>query len=477
MRRILTLVLAVGLGLVAVSLVAPDAAPFPEFGTTVPPEPDGAVGDSSVWYCSLVDSGAVHDSSFELATAVDVDGLITLPSPIPNEDPDSLDFAVEGPGALSVDVAEIIRRGEAPGIVEFDDGPAATTAVVWADAVLTGDRCVVSVPKLWHLPGGTTADGFFLNLRLFNPFPESAKVTVTAVSEFGSEPLAGFEGLDVAGRSWVTFDLSRTIPFLDNVTFIVATEQGIVIPSLALADDFDEASWPGIGLATTWDFPATGPTALESSVALSNTGREDAIVAIDIFTVDGPLLDATTVTVPPAAPLRVVLSDLAAPPFGIRVRSDVPIAAMVQTRVPVPDEDEGEEIPPDEGEGTSGEEASDVAQVPPVRGLGGTVGIVEPAVRWLVPGVSVIPDTLSSIWVMNATAQVATVTLTPLGRVVAGTPEKVLVAPGTVFEFVAPPRGQTLASSYLVDATVPVSVGVSHVGERGVALVAAIAVE
>ena len=95
MRRILTLVLAVGLGLVAVSLVAPDAAPFPEFGTTVPPEPDGAVGDSSVWYCSLVDSGAVHDSSFELATAVDVDGLITLPT----------DYGIRSPGFPHMRVA------------------------------------------------------------------------------------------------------------------------------------------------------------------------------------------------------------------------------------------------------------------------------------------------------------------------------------------------------------------------------------
>ena len=87
-----------------------------------------------------------------------------------------------------------------------------------------------------------------------------------------------------------------------------------------------------------------------------------------------------------------------------------------------------------------------------------------------------VPDTLSSIWIMNATAEEATVTLTPLGPVLAGTPEKVLVAPGTVAEFVPPPRGQTLATSYLVDATVPVSVGISHSGERGVALVAAVAV-
>jgi hypothetical protein len=89
----------------------------------------------------------------------------------------------------------------------------------------------------------------------------------------------------------------------------------------------------------------------------------------------------------------------------------------------------------------------------------------------------VVPDTFSSIWVMNATEEEATVTFTPVGPTRAGTGEKVIVSPGSVVEWISPPPGQTLATSFLVDSTVPVTVAVSHAGERGVALVAAVAIE
>ncbi len=62
---------------------------------------------------------------------------------------------------------------------------------MWSEELLTGDRCVVSVPKVWHLVGGITAEGFSLELQLFNPFAESAKVRVEAITEFGSSPLSG----------------------------------------------------------------------------------------------------------------------------------------------------------------------------------------------------------------------------------------------------------------------------------------------
>ena len=227
MRRIAVVVVFAVLA--ALAFVQPEPVPSqgPGLGFPVAVDPAGAVGDESVWYCPWVASGAVRDSTYDVATAVNVEAVITLPNVNPILEPDVLQFQLQGADARSVDTAEIVRRGESPGIVEFDDGPAVVTTAMWTESLLSGDQCVVSVPKVWHLVGGTTAEGFTLQLRLFNPFPESAKVTVQAISEFGSSPLGGFEGLDVPGRSWVTEDLSRVIPFLDNVTLTVKSEIGL----------------------------------------------------------------------------------------------------------------------------------------------------------------------------------------------------------------------------------------------------------
>jgi hypothetical protein len=494
LRRLLALVAVVALTLLAASQAAPAPREEPAFGGTQPPEPEGAVSKSSVWYCSWVDSGGVRDSIYGVASVVDVDVTISLPSPVPNEPPDTFDFDIVGPGARGIDTSVIVRRGEAPGIVEFGDGPASAATVMWADALASGDRCVVSVPKLWHLPGGTTRIGAFLSLRLFNPFPENAKVTVNAVSEFGNVPLPELEGFDVPGRTWRTIDLSQTIPLFDDVAVTVSTSQGIVIPSLVLADSAGEASWPGTGLSTTWEFPVAVDGGLAPFVAVSNTGGVAAEVVVDIFTPDGPIPDAAARTVEPGTPLRISLGEFAAPPFGVRVRSSVPIAAVVQgTELVATDADEGDEeaAPPDApadeaapDEAAPDEAAPDEAapdgevavaeEEAPIRGLAGTVGAIEPARRWMLPAVGLVPETTATIWVMNTGGSPATLTVTPLGDE-SETPDKVRVEPGSVLGLPVGSPLVTGASGYSIDATEPVSVAWSLAGPRGVAYVAGVA--
>lgn len=483
MRRLIALLAAGALGFLAYTMVPPAEPAPPEFGTTLPPDPDGATGSPSVWYCAWVDSGALRDSTFDLAAALDVESIITLPSPIPNEEPDSTTLDVAGPGAVSVDTAAIIRRGESPGIVEFDDGPATASSVVWTDELLTGDRCVVSVPKIWHIGGGTTADGFTLNLRIFNPFPENAKITVTALSEFGVEPLPELTGLDVPGRSWITEDLTRTLQLLDQVSFTVTTEQGLVIPTLVLSafdeedELIDEASWPGTGLARTWDFPVTSDGGLDPILIVTNDGDTDATVTIDVFTVEGAIIGAAEQIAPAGVPTRIPLGDLAEAPFGIRMTASVPVAAVVEARVPEPDE----EIPDEAGATTTTSEAPDegsegdeeVEAPPEPRGLAGTVGLVDASTRWLVPGPGTTPDTTSTIWIMNTGSEQATVTVTPLGPSGALPADKVVVPGGSVLGYVAT---SSVANGYDVTSNVEVSVAWSISGERGVAMLAGVAV-
>ena len=485
MRRILAIIAAVTLGALAWIQVEPSAPNEPGLGFSVPIDPGGAIGDQSVWYCPWVESGAVRDSTYDIGAAVDVEASITLPNSNPTLEPDTLAFVLRGPDARSVDTAELARRGPTPGIVEFDDGPAAVSNTMWTDELLTGDRCVVSVPKVWHLVGGITAEGFTLELRLFNPFPEAAKVTVQAVSEFGSSPLAGFEGLDVPGRSWITEDLSRVIPFLDNVTLTVKADTGLVIPALVLNNETDEASWIGISQSATWDFPVTSVPGLEPTLVLSNTGNLPANITIDVFATDGAMLEVTSLLVSPQQPVRLHLSDFATPPFGVRVRSNTPIGAVIQAGPPGtfprselgdrPDEDLTAEVAPGGDDGDAIESGDDGAPDTYI-GLASTTGNTDPATRWLLTGIGVVPAADTSIWLMNPSGDQATVTLIPLGAIATG-PDKIIVAPGSIVEVPFAEVSETGLTGLIVDATVPISTGLSIAGSRGVAFIGGIPVE
>ncbi len=506
MRRALVIIVVGVVGALAFAQSEPADVRPPDFGT-LPPEVGAATGDPSAWYCSWVTAGALRDSAFNLAAVVDVDGTITLPNPNPTEEADVQPLRLRGPGARSFDAGDIVRRGASPGVVEFDDGPAVATTATWADELLTGDRCIVSVPKVWHLVGGITAEGFTLQLHLFNPFAESAKVTVEAITEFGSSPLAGFENLDIPGRSWVTEDLSQVIRFVDNASFTVTSESGIVIPSLVLNNGVDEASWPGTGQSTSWDFPVTSVNGLTPTLVLSNTGSVGATVAIDLYTKDGPLLDADGRIVSPLEPVRINLADLAEPPYAVRVRSNAPVGAVIQagpegtfpsTDVVLPEDDDGggtgdDEPAPDE-EGTTettvaGDDTTDTTaaegeaaegeepQEPVVyEGLAAMAGNPDPLERWLVPGLGIVPGADSSVWILNPTGDEATVTLSPLG-VSSGGSDKVVIAPGTYLEVPIAPLSETGNSGMLVESNVPVSVAVTIAGPQGVAFIGGVGIE
>ncbi len=462
MRRMVALVVVAVLAVVASTAVRPGEPSGPDFGTDTTLDAGDAVGRTSAWYCPWVDAGAVRDSVIGLASEVPVEALVSLPSPFPNEAPDTLPLTLRALDAVDLDIGSVVRRGESPAIVEFDDGPAAAGAVVWSDAVVTGDRCVTSVPKQWHLTGGSTATGLFVELRLFNPFAELAKVDITALSEFGSEPLPEYEGFDVAGRSWATIDLTTTLPLRDVLSVLVSTSQGLVIPSLVLAGDTDEASWPGSGPATTWEFPVTAAGELVPYLTISNADDSPVSVVIDVYGPDGSIEEATTVEVQASTPIRIPLAEIAAPPFGVRLRSGGPVAATVEALPPVVDE---ESVPPED------EEGGEVR--PPIEGVAGTVGVRSPAERWLVPATGSLEDSVATIWVLNTGSTSATVAVEPLGPT-GLEPDKVVVEAGTVVA-VDVESGDDI-EGYRVVGSAPVSVAVSIVDARGVAFLSAVPV-
>jgi hypothetical protein len=477
MRRAILLLLAGFAAFIGVVQVAPPLPAVPDFGIADIVEPDGASASPSVWYCPWVEAGDVVDTDVMVATDVNVDVKLTLLDPLTNEEPAVTEYSIIGPGAAGVDTGLILRRGESPALVEISDGPAAAATLQWGDALLSGDRCIVSVPKVWYLTGGSTKTGTFTELRLFNPFADSAEVTITAYSEFGVDLVADLDGLDVAGRSWVTIDMERFLPFRDELAFTVSTTKGLVIPALVRTDDRGEGMWPGSAPSDTWDFPIVTTGELEPFISVLSAGENDVLVSVDILTETGVLRNAREITIDSSIPALIPLSDLAAPPFGVRLRATAPIAASVIAVIPGEDLDGGEGDLGDEGEAitTTTDAATTTvtgSEESFVRGLAGTVGIATPSPSWIVP-MDTLPDNQTTMWVLNSGADAVNIDVEPLGEVdFHGAAQTLVVDPGSILG-VEIDVGIGIFG-YHVSADGPVSVAWEMSGERGAVLVVGI---
>lgn len=474
MRRILLLAAAGAIAFVGFVQLAPAEPDPPSFGSpdTEDPAAGGAVASPSAWYCPWVEAGDIVDSDVIVATEPSVEVDLTLLHPIANEVPGELAFDVAGPGATAVATGSVLRVGESPAILEISNGPAAAASMQYAEKFISADQCIVSVPKIWYLPGGSTRIGTITELRLFNPFADTAEVTVTAYSEFGIELPADLDGLDVAGRTWTTIDLEPFLPLRDELVFAVSTTQGLVIPALVRTDDRGEGMWPGTRPAETWDFPIVTVGELEPFLSVMSAGDDAVELSVDVITPGGAVRNARQVTLESAVPVRIPLSDLAAPPFGVRLRATAPVAATAVALVP---ESDGS------GEGsleatttTVAEERAGEIDTPFIAGLAGTNGLVRPSRSWIVP-LDTLPNAETSMWLMNTGTEQATVSYAPLGDLEPVPADPIVVPAESIVE--VPVEVGIGFYGYRIEADRPITVAWTIHGEPGAALVAGIASE
>jgi hypothetical protein len=457
MKRILGLGFAGLAVFVALTLAEPPSVAGPDF---VGPQERESVASAtaSVWYCPWVASGALRDSTVMIATKVPVSAEITLPQQIAGEDPDLAEYSIAQPGAIVVPVGEIVRRGDTPLFLEFSDGPASVAVIESSTDLLTGDTCVARIPKVWELPGGTTREGRTLTLRLFNPFPELAKVSVNGSSESGETGLIDLQNLDVAARTWQDVSLNSLVPLLDDLALTVTSSEGFVIPSLVVAGLTDEASWPGVAPSTNWEFPvATISAQYAPSLMLTNSGDAPVTAVVDVYTFEGATVNAREVVVDPSVPRRVDLSDLGDGALGVRVRSSAPLAAVVlaeeSVAVSEPTDEEGEL---DAEDAVLGDR------------IAGTIGVSAPATEWLLPGLQAVAEGSSTIWILNTGTESATITLQPLGATAMAV-SKQSVPPGSVLG--VPLGYDAEVGGYQLESSAPVSVSWSVEAPNGIMFV------
>jgi hypothetical protein len=280
--------------------------------------------------------------------------------------------------------------------------------------------------------------GEHLTLRIFNPFPEAAKVTVTAVSDIGVEALSDLENLPVGARSWRDVDFTSLLRQRQNLVVTVTAAEGVVVPAMAFGTEEDEDWWPGVGEATEWEFPVARMQDTSSYLVVHNPGLVAVEVAVDLFTADGTILEAFTATVSPEAPVRFDLSQYPGDPLAARVMATGPVAAAVVAQ----------------GEG-------EVAVM---------AGASQASSTWLLPGLRRLPLHATSLWLLNTSSEEAiTATVTALSN--AGTSGQTVVVPTGVPEQVDVTAMES--EGFLVEASSPLTVAWTARGASGLAFAAA----
>ena len=434
MRRLLVPAAVGGVLAVAFLIPAPEPPPEPLQGLIIEAPGLSSPEDASIWYCPWAQSDASRDSVFGVVSLAEADASFTLPVAVPGQPADRASLKVIGRGAATLALSEIAQRGDSPGLVEFDGGPAAVSVTVMGEGVLAADACLSSGPEVWHFLGGSTMPGEHLTLRIFNPFPEPAKVTVTGVSDIGIEALGELESLPVGARSWRDVEFSSLLRQRQNLVITVTAVEGVVVPAMVLGNEADEDWWPGVGEATEWEFPVARVADTEGFLVVHNPGLGPVEVSVDLFTPEGPIIEAFTATVTPEAPARFDLSAYPGDPMGARVVASGPVAAGVVAL--------GEE---------------EVAVMP---------GAARQASTWLLPGLRRLPLHAASIWLLNTSSEESiAATVSALGGGGASG-ETVVVVPGVPRQVDVTVAG---AEGFLVEASSPLTVAWSVRGPGGLA--------
>ena len=400
-KRVLIGVVIAAIGVTAYLMPAPDPEPEPLAGVIVDRLGIESPADAAIWYCPWAQSTTERDSLISLVSVNSAAAELTLPVLIPGSPPDQTATSMSGPGGAIITLSEVAQRGDSPGFIEFDGGPSAASVTVTGD-VLAADACVARGTDEWFFVGGSTMTGDSLKLRLFNPFPESAVVTITAFSEIGTEVLGTLGRVTVRSRSWQDVEFAEQLRQRESLVISVRLESGLAVPAMSFSRGADEAWWSGTDVSTNWEMPiARVSLGDEAAIIIANPGLADVTADVEIYGTDAQHRQLISVDVAAGAPTRVDLTELALEfdAVGARVAASGPVVAGVVSVGP--------------------------------SGTAVTAGAPSQGTTWLLPGTAPTADTSVSLWLLNTSDSAIVVTVS---RLTAGEVFNVneILEPGTV---------------------------------------------
>jgi hypothetical protein len=172
----------------------------------------------------------------------------------------------------------------------------------------------------------------------------------------------------------------------------------------------------------------------EAFLVVHNTGLGAVEVVVDLFTPEGPILEAFTGSVSPEAPARFDLSEFPGDPLAALVTASGPVTAAV--------------VAVGEGE---------VAVMPGTPDLAST---------WLLPGLRRIPLHATSLWLLNTSSEEALSATVSALTATGSRGQTVVVPPGLPTQVDVT---SVDALGFLVESSSPLSVAWTARGPDGLA--------
>ena len=383
MKRTILLLSLVAAGLFVALLPARPLSTIPTVASTVI-EPVASA--TSVAYCAWVRTDSALEMSIGFAASRDTQVTVSVVSEGTVAATEERAVAPFG----SIPVSAVLPVGVEGAIGEFAAGPAGAMAIGDGALGMVAAACPSTVADRWVLGGGSTLEGQTLELRLFNPFPEDAKLTIRALSENGSEPDQSLEAVSVPAQSTRTISLTDTLGFREWLSVEIEQTDGRIIPSyVEQSATGGITAQSGVALASEWFFPFGGIDEVVNNLVLVNPSASPVGYQVATATVggSGDELDRGSLALRQVAAIAVDAGD------GYILQADAPIAAFVIGR-------------------------SDV-------GRASVAGSSITASDWLLPGAGALPST--TIMILNPSVEDVTATvLSRLGQ------EKVLIPGGGV---------------------------------------------
>ena len=383
MKRTILLLSLVAAGLFVALLPARPLSTIPTVASTVI-EPVASA--TSVAYCGWVRTDSALEMSIGFAASRDTQATVSVLSEGTVAATEERAVAPFG----SIPVSAVLPVGVEGAIVEFAAGPAGAMAIGDGALGMVAAACPSTVADRWVLGGGSTLEGQTLDLRLFNPFPEDAKLTIRALSENGSEPDQSLEAVSVPAQSTRTISLTDTLGFREWLSVEIEQTDGRIIPSyVEQSATGGITAQSGVALASEWYFPFGGVDEIANNLVLVNPSASPVGYQVATATVSGAgdELDRGSLAFRQVAAIALDAGD------GYILQADAPIAAFVIGRGDV--------------------------------GSASVAGSSVTATDWLLPGAGALPAT--TIMILNPSVDDVTATvLSRLGQ------EKVLIPGGGV---------------------------------------------
>jgi len=216
-------------------------------------------------------------------------------------------------------------------------GALVARAAEGVDRGLAAQPCQLAGTEHWFVGLGAR-DGQFSTLLVTNPDAQAAEVELRVSGPEGAVPAPGSSGIAIPPYATRAIPLEGLVSAGGTLAVQVRATAGRV--RVVAQDRHRDGAQPA---GTDWVVPTSAPRtsvvvpgvpggAGPRDVVVVNPGERTTTVKVEALGADGPfaLEGADAVDVPPASTVRIpVAASLAGDPAGLRITSELPVAAAV----------------------------------------------------------------------------------------------------------------------------------------------------